>query len=428
MRISVTERLDFMRCRRKWDLQSLNRQALTPVGPPAMALHLGSAIHEALDYHAKASIARRIDPSLPKPDPMQHLRDWCQRETETLAQQYREKVGVNWNPEETTRLQEGEDLAAALVRNYFDRWGWENPIAPYEYIQTEVTFRIPLPDTDGPCSLCKLTGEITQEVRDDHGVLQDVETVVCPDCAGTSISPGWLTGTFDGIATIPGTDTLWIVDHKTYSQKPSLESLQFDDQFTGYCWAAQALFGIPVNGFLYDGINKKLPKVPRILANGTMSCEWVDTTSLVVERTLAEHKQAAIDRDDLEAAAKFDMTEKYTDFIARLKERESQDQTPFHTRFKLDRSQHAIVNWERNAVQQYLDMSDPELKLYPNFRWEGCWDCDVTDLCGAMTNGEDVDWIIQNRYTKSTGYATSRRQTMTPQTVGTLGDLSGRAS
>jgi len=374
-----------------------------------MALHLGSALHEVLDWHAKQSLENSGDGT--NLDVVGYLNEWMDKEAGDLREEYKKKVGVTWSEDEEVKLREGKQLCLTLVQNYFDRWGMDNPIKPYKYIATEITFRIPIPNTDGPCSLCGMTGTIEVVEPDQHDAEVRAVAQPCPDCSGTGVGPGWLTGTFDGLATRDGTDELWIVDHKTYSQKPREDALTDDDQFTGYCWAAQALFGIPVSGFLYDGIAKKLPTVPRILKNGSVSCEWVDTSAEVFRRQVEANGKVVHEN------------EKYLNHYRRLLERESQPQTPFHTRWKLFRSQHKIAMWEKSLIEQYHDMVSEDLKLYPNFRWEGCWDCDVKDLCRALEEGEDIEWLKDVRYMKSTGYTTSRRQVYTPTPVSSLNEI-----
>jgi hypothetical protein len=68
-------------------------------------------------------------------------------------------------------------------------------------------------------------------------------------------------------------------------------------------------------------------------------------------------------------------------------------------------------------------MANPDLAIYPNFRWEGCWDCQTRDLCLAEEFGEDLDYIKRTRYERWGGYGTTKAQELTPQTVGALEEL-----
>jgi hypothetical protein len=48
-------------------------------------------------------------------------------------------------------------------------------------------------------------------------------------------------------------DNLYVVERKTYSNRPDLNLLQVSDQFIGYIWCAQQLDVGPVIGLAYDG-------------------------------------------------------------------------------------------------------------------------------------------------------------------------------
>jgi hypothetical protein len=61
-------------------------------------------------------------------------------------------------------------------------------------------------------------------------------------------------------------DTIYVLEHKTYSRQPTQEALDMNDQFLAYIWGATKLGLGKVGGLLYDGIGKtKVPTYYRTL-------------------------------------------------------------------------------------------------------------------------------------------------------------------
>jgi len=338
MKVSVTDRGGFLRCRRAWYHLSTCGLALDSNRPPAIALSLGTAVHAGLGANADGKPWREAV--------LEDLR----RNREESHEAYHKKVGVPMSKEEDLVLTDSEKMAVALLEHYFEHYTEERPLGPeFRYIRSEITFEIPVVTANG------------------------VEHV--------------LAGTFDGLAVHEPTGEIWLVEHKTYSAKPSEEALGYDDQLTGYAWATKMLFGVQVRGALYDGLMKKLPIKPRELLNGNTSKEWIDTTAKLYRATLAERGQ---DEKD------------YADILGRLDLRDREPQNPFFTRFKVYIPQHSVEVWGQNLPREMLDMQavvDSKGELaYPNRPWSGCWDCDMQDLCKAIQFGDDVDAIIRNNY------------------------------
>src|ERR1051325_3633350 len=89
MRISVTERQLYKRCRRKWDYTSYNRQSLAPV-VNAPALDLGTLVHQVLaDWTSN-----------PELDPVAHYSTTCQEYFKALVDVYTQRVGCAPNEAE----------------------------------------------------------------------------------------------------------------------------------------------------------------------------------------------------------------------------------------------------------------------------------------------------------------------------------------
>jgi hypothetical protein len=343
MIISVSDKQLFQRCRQQWDLISRNRQSWEKVGPPAAALHLGSAVHVGLEANAL------------KLNPIIAMQEYFEREERVYIDVYKAQVGTYPGAEEIAVFRAQENLAIDLLQHYMRRYGTDTPLgSDFEYVKAEMPFQVPIPGTGG-----------------------------------------WLRGVIDGLAKHRHYGTHYLVEHKTYSYKPNKDNMDLDDQCLGYCWAAEQLFGVPISGMLWDGLNKKLPGRPRLLQSGALSKEFIDTTADVYLDTLQAYREAPGANLALLDPSNYD------DIVRRLRERDALPQTPFFSRFELTYPQHAIKMWGDELRSIYLEMtSNP--RIYKTVPWTGCWDCPVQDLCKAITYDEDVKFVLAASYRKST--------------------------
>lgn len=159
----------------------------------------------------------------------------------------------------------------------------------------------------------------------------------CPECRGSGTARHYLEATLDALIQDEG-GRLWVLERKTYANHPKLDVLQTNDQFLAYLWAIMQLDVGPVGGVFYDGMWKR---------------KWEG------KRTL----------DDL------------------------------FMREPLLRSPEEINNFSSHVRNEALDMAQPDLRIYPNRAWTGCWDCQFQDLCLAEDREEDLSWIKARRYT-----------------------------
>lgn len=276
MLISVTEMMDFLRCRRAWGYQSANVMSLVRKGIPNTAFHIGTTIHKGTELQALGSS-----------DPIADTEEWLVKERDRIIQEYQQVVGAPMGQEELGGLRQSRDLAISLLKNYFNKWGWDNPIKPYEYVHPEVAFRIPIPDTDG-----------------------------------------YLVGTIDGVAVDPADGRGIIVERKTYADTPAeTKYLKTDFQLHGYWWAYQQLFGEPPKFVLWDGINKKLPRVPSLTQAGTVSRQWISTSPEIYREVI---KDAGLSEAD------------YADILSRLEAKNTGNETMFHNRREITLRQYSV--------------------------------------------------------------------------------------
>jgi PD-(D/E)XK nuclease superfamily len=366
LQISITELLEYLRCRRAWDLQSANRQSLVRKGAPATALWMGQAMHialaaqlDGLDWHSAFTT-------------------YVEKIREDMALEYLRKVGAPMSLQEWQHFNESVELMRQVLVNYYDKWGTPNPFAErgLRALATELTFRIPL--------------SISTPNYDEV----------------------YLVGTID-VAFLDSAGDLGAGDHKSFSQSVDLRDLQRDFQFTGYCACLQFLVHEEVRFFIYNGVNKKVPTKPRILTGdgprkGKLSKDkGIATTELV-------YRQAILDNGEDPAD--------YAEHLAWLALRDK-EANPFFTRHRLTIGQAQMRDWWDTMIKTVTEIANDPPIIF-NRRWEGCWDCNVRDLCDTIMDDGDVEWLKQDSYAIGTyGTQQTLQNTVSPETVSSVADL-----
>ena len=171
----------------------------------------------------------------------------------------------------------------------------------------------------------------------DHGLGMIVKVNhECVECNGNPYKvPHYLEGTLDALMRDEG-GRLWVLERKTFGQHPKIDSLNRNDQFLAYLWILQQLGMGDVGGLYYDGM-------------------W--------KRDGSKHSL-----DEL--------------FL----------RTP------LQRAPEELANFSVQVRDEVTDMANPDLRIYRNIPWQGCWDCQFEPLCTAEFRGEDAAHIRANRY------------------------------
>jgi hypothetical protein len=334
--ITVNEINAAKRCLRAWDIGSANRKSLMRKGTPAPALHIGSAFHYATAMHSEHGA-----------DPMDALREFFSRSIELQEANYLKAVGTMMSREERMIIDEQRMIATQLIRTYYERHGYDNPIKPFKHIASEVTFRVPL--------------------------LKD--------------SNIWLIGTIDEI-TLDTDGNPVPLERKTYSRRPDKKNWRFNHQLYGYACALSILTGHPVNYALYDGIRKKAPTIPQILKNGDVSRKWIDTTYDVYREVVLSNHGGEI-------------PQRYLDILNRLNRRDHSPENAFTTRFRVPILNYSMRRWWRDAQRLAGQLAYNPL-IMPNFEWQGCPMCRVKDLCHAIESGNQqaANQIVKMEYRK----------------------------
>jgi hypothetical protein len=304
--VTVTERGEFRRCRRRWYLGSPNGLHLGRI-TPTPALALGDLVHKTLaEWLANPEI-----------DCGHRFMLFAAEAVENAQKVYRNQIGVNPSNDELAGLLDSVTLGKAMMENY--QAFWKTPLPEgCELVASEQKIELPIPFSENHLEL-KLDGLVKTQKGN-----------------------------------------LFVLEHKTYGSRPKLESLNTNDQFLAYMWGATQLGIGKVMGIAYDGMWKRA--VP---PRGSKMEDLFIRTFLI--------------RSDYEL----------NDFGQYLFEEAEEMQRVMLVVDDLIALKSVQYGWEHH-------------NLYPNRRWEGCYDCGFDPLCTAISKGEDVDYIIASMYTKRT--------------------------
>lgn len=306
-----------MRCRQQWAWGSFNREAFQPLfAKPALAT--GHLWHQVMAEWALK--------------PTEHPSELCltlaNQEIDAVSKAYLERIGAPISPIELESYYGQVGLVMNMVKNYYDHWGMPLPEG-FSLVSPEQTCVIPIPGTEHTCDTCGGSGT-WEDGSNPRGP--------CPTCTGNGSTPHYLAGTLDALIS----DTygrVYVLERKTYGQRPKIEVLNMQDQFLAYLWIVRELGIGEVGGLAYDGAWKReVPPKGSILKD-------------LFLRVLLTRNSIELDR-----------------FTFQLRD---------------------IV----------LDMANSPA-IYPNRRWDGCWDCDFVEPCIAQERGEDFHYIFDTKFTR----------------------------
>ena len=234
--VSTSDRGNFKRCRRRWDLSSRNRQSLVLVdGVQSAALWLGTGFHFALeDYYGYKKFGK----------PSEALEAY-------VASHRRSELPDTWV--ETTKL--GTDMLDYYVDEWLAQRGevletlWIDGVP-----QVEVNVRVPL-DIKPPPGYDRVVYSVTYDrvAKDEY-------------------------------------DRLVVVDYKTAAKQFDPGRLELDAQVSSYIWSARLIYGDAVEGACWQQHIKAVPDPPEVLKNGGLSKNKSQyTTARMYEKTCMEY-------------------------------------------------------------------------------------------------------------------------------------------
>lgn len=185
-------------------------------------------------------------------------------------------------------------------------------------------------------------------------------------------------GKIDAIIKTPN-KLRWLMEHKTYTRKPSDDDRWRNLQSVTYFRANDILGWQPLDGCLWDYIKSKPPAIPGILKDGTLSSKKIDTLPSTVLRVIESHEG-----ETGKANALMEMAEKNrSEYFQRI-------HTPVNTNV-------ADIVWNdfettvREMVEKHGKCSDMNIDKH-------CSWCDYELLCRSKLQGLDTDYILEREY------------------------------
>lgn len=169
---------------------------------------------------------------------------------------------------------------------------------------------------------------------------------------------------------------LWLLEHKFPKQFRTEDQLLLDGQIGTYQYAAHRC-GYPVIGTVYNQLLARLPAVPNINKDGSVSRAKVYTDWETYKRT--------VEQQGLNPADYAEMQDKLADF-------------EFFKRFYIYRSETEIKKFARDMERRIWDMRKTKKHIYKSESHITCNSCSYKELCLEQLKGGDVDYLIEMNF------------------------------
>lgn len=369
IRLHTSDRSSFRRCRRKSLLSSKLWYGLQPVRPNKH-LWLGSGVHKGIERYYGFN-----------ENPVAVFQDWAQEGIEEI----RTEEGLM--EEEKQVFEDTLELGTGMLEHYLLFAEKHDDFNVYVFPDgtpaVEILFEVPIVE---PSTGEQLFARYTN-VREGMNVGQ-VEELSSNGFVNIPVTYG---GVIDLIVEDSMGD-LWIFDHKTAQNFGDWSKLQLDTQVGSYIWALKQL--VPdldkhVQGVIYNGIRKSLPKEPQPLKRGGFSKNKAQMTTFDVYLKTLQDAGEPLDgyREILEHLA--GQEEITADGIT----------TRFFKRQKIRRSPAEVRSMGRDIFYEAVDMVNAQA-FYPNPTRDCSWDCDFYEVCVGINNEEDVQWQLDSLFEK----------------------------
>lgn len=378
--VSVTERMQFLSCRRKWFLETIENLSTKA---PGLAFDFGTGMHAGLEalYLGQGTGAKD-----PVEDAHAAIDKWYKVTDKKYVEQQQPmevqdelfnlgKLGHvmldNYlKYDETAKITLGEVLA---VEGRGAKTGKELKFTNPEGYPPAAT---PIRHPSGRI-LVPIVNPLTREpvTREFNGKKVIAHLTARIDLLTRRATPK---------------KGLWVVDHKTANKAPNTRGLEFDDQVTGYCYVVYRMLAKIPRGVVFNYLIKDQPKEPRVGKKGDLSyAQGQRTTPDMYREALKDH--GMIKRGKIES-------EKHAQCLASLL---AHGWDRFFQRHEPTRNEHQMHSYEERLFFEYLDMEEAlenhEL-LYPNLSTWNCPGCAVAPICWAMEDGSDYQDIIDNQF------------------------------
>lgn len=376
--IHTSGRRSFRSCRRRWHW--IHAEGWYPQKTPK-PLEFGIAYHKAMEvyYNPETWHARGVAAALA-----------ILTFKETVEQQrndYVKRVGY-LTPEEMQDYKERVELGLGMLYYYFESVSpvEDSHLTPH---RVEIEFEVPIRDPDGNLCWCKC---------DNCYRLMD-EYLKSQNSRDGCDRRAWygLPITYGGRIDLLAQDSLgrfWVVDWKTAARlsgvdpNTSDDHILLDDQITSYCWALWSL-GVDIAGFIYHEQKKAFPQEPEPNKTRRKGCLYSVNKQ---QTTSYEIYRRTVEEGDPEGY----LSGAYDAFLAWL---ESSGPN-YYVRRQIIRNEHELRSAGYNIWLEAMDMTDPDLRVYPAAGRFSCTTCAFKQPCLGKNRGEDYVYTLSTLFDK----------------------------
>jgi len=364
----------------------------------AKPLEFGIAFHRAAEHWYNPD-TWGIDDESREIETLQVFRLECLRQKNEFLRSPASQINAysQLDPDAEVDYNERIELGQGMLRSMF-KTSYDID-ADYRPVGVEVPFEVPILDPDGNQIWCKCDRCFTKH---SAWVLAKPDKPVEVDERFLDKVREWWPGlpvTLGGRIDALFQDQYgryWIVDWKTAAKLSTGDPgspddfLLLDDQITSYCWALWIL-KLDVAGFIYHEFKKTIQEEPEPLKRARLGAMYSQNKSKdydyqVYLTTVMENDRVAYDSGV------------YDNFLAHL---EANSSGPYK-RHVIHRNVVELEQAGVNLAYEALDMTDVNLRVYPNPGRFGCNTCAFREPCLGKNRGEDYLYTLDSLFDKRT--------------------------
>lgn len=392
--IHTSERRSFRSCRRRWDWVS--RQHYYPI-VTAKPLEFGVAYHKAMEVYYNPE-TWNFDKEVLAAMAEKAFVDTCEAQK---AEAIKNTGHLYLEGEQEADYEERVALGRGMLKYFFTK------VAPKEDkgwkpVKVEIKFLVPIrhPLTGEEAIWCKCDECFEKwakytNLNDGNNPLPTREAAdfwnedIYRDWKGLPVCSA---GRLDALAQ-DDDGNYWVIDWKTAAQiREDHEFLELDDQVTGYVWAMKKA-GLNVRGFIYHEQRKAYPVEPKQNKAIRLGRKYSVSKSEPYEYNLYK---ATIEEYDKEA---YDEG-LYDEFLQFLK-----DEGPkYYARYQIYKSDAELESAEYNLGLEALEMTSPNLLIYPSPARFGCSFCAFRVPCLEQNSQSDYRYALDTMFEKKDHY------------------------
>ena len=342
--IRASERTAFKRCRRAWDFGSRSRQNYEPL-VPARAFDLEKAVHDALALWYFPGMWE-WDRSLVLGFAMEGFHKSMRKQLDAYAA----VADVSEAQDEEWQAQVGQ--GERLLDRYF---AWAPGVDAFSPVRVDTDFDANVPDP----------------------------TTVGVDLVARGGGPIHYQGRVDALV-VDAYDAYWIMDHRLVvdGEWENVNQLLLDEQSIAACWAWEIFYyGMKIAGTIHNELRLCVP-------------ETADAASDQPPPTPALPEPEA-------DAPTYDVVGRRRLYLQAVRVPDERVQISGNEAFRRTRITRTRAELEacgRQVAQEALEMTSPDLIIYPSPCVANCAPCPYREPCIALNMGTDEHAILEANY------------------------------